>query len=266
MSNDNWGDLARIGMFIVGAETVPEAEWWAMAPPGVSIHAARVTAPAPWAKWSTDGRDLELVPDIQRGAAQLAALAPTAVVIAHSSSSIAGGTGWDEAVIAKLAMSMPHSTPITTNGIDCVRALRASDVKSPFLVFPPWFSDAIITRGVSYFGQNGFPASTQIRQTPEEKWRKVRPENLYGALMHIDQRTDILLDQIVTMCPKEADGVFIAGTGVRCVGIISALEAALDRPVITANQASLWRCLSLAGISTPISGYGALLQGPHDIV
>ena len=29
---DNWGWQARIGMFIVGSEVVPEAEWWAMVP------------------------------------------------------------------------------------------------------------------------------------------------------------------------------------------------------------------------------------------
>ena len=54
MRADNWGWRARIGLFIVGNEAVPEAEWWAMAPPGVSVHAARVTAPTPWAAWHAD--------------------------------------------------------------------------------------------------------------------------------------------------------------------------------------------------------------------
>ena len=49
MRADNWGWRARIGTFIVGNEAVPEAEWWAMASPGVSVHAARVSAPTPWA-------------------------------------------------------------------------------------------------------------------------------------------------------------------------------------------------------------------------
>ena len=31
-SADNWGWKARIGMFIVINEPVPEAEWWAMVP------------------------------------------------------------------------------------------------------------------------------------------------------------------------------------------------------------------------------------------
>ena len=34
---DNWGWQARIGMFIVGSEVVPEAEWWAMVPLNVSV-------------------------------------------------------------------------------------------------------------------------------------------------------------------------------------------------------------------------------------
>ncbi|MEO1494474.1 MAG: hypothetical protein AAFV19_20190 [Pseudomonadota bacterium] len=265
MSNDNWGDVARIGIFIVGAEAVPEAEWWAMAPPGVSIHASRVSAPTPWAKWTPDGMDLDVAPDVERGCAQLAALAPSAVVIAHSSSSIAGGSGWDEAVVEKLATYLPSATKITTNSIDCVLALRARGVTRPFLVFPPWFGDAIISRGVDYFAEKGLPAAAHIRQIPEAKWREFRPEELYGALMHVEQRTDVLLDQIVAACPKDADGVLIAGTGVRCVRIIANLEAALGRPVVTANQASLWRCLSLAGVDSAITGYGALLQMPRDL-
>ena len=42
--------------------------------------------------------------------------------------------------------------------------------------------------------------------------------------------------------------------------IIEALEAALGRPVVTANQASLWRCLRLAGIDDAIPHYGRLLS------
>jgi maleate isomerase len=43
------------------------------------------------------------------------------------------------------------------------------------------------------------------------------------------------------------------------VAIIAALEEDLGRPVITANQASLWRCLRSSGLRTPVVGYGSLL-------
>jgi len=61
-------------------------------------------------------------------------------------------------------------------------------------------------------------------------------------------------------CPADADGVLIAGTGFRCVAILEALEQDLRRPVLSANQASLWHCLRRAGVQTPVAGYGNLLR------
>ena len=52
----------------------------------------------------------------------------------------------------------------------------------------------------------------------------------------------------------------IAGTGFRCVGIVDALEKALQRPVVTANQASLWRCLNHLGLASDVKGYGQLFE------
>ena len=54
--------------------------------------------------------------------------------------------------------------------------------------------------------------------------------------------------------------MLIGGTGFRCVGIIDALERDLRRPVVSANQASLWHCLRLAGVRAAVDGYGALLR------
>src|SRR5688572_15320245 len=116
---DNWGWKARIGMFIVSSEAVPEAEWWAMLPAGVSVHAARVTAPTPWARWSSNRQTVELEADVERAARQFATMRLSAVVIAHSSSSIAGGQGWDDCVIKRLSEVMAANTAVTTNGTDC---------------------------------------------------------------------------------------------------------------------------------------------------
>jgi maleate isomerase len=44
------------------------------------------------------------------------------------------------------------------------------------------------------------------------------------------------------------------------VGILDALERDLQRPVVSANQASLWHCLRLSGVHTPVGGYGNLLR------
>lgn len=261
MIRDNWGDAARFGIFIVGNEVVPEAEWWAMAPRDVSVHAARVLAPAPWAPWQ-DGA-VTLAPDLERGAAAFNGMALNAVVMAHTSSSVLGGRGWDLAVVDRLQADLHPRTKVTTNGLDCVAAMRAMGITKPFIVFPPWFGDKIIAAGMAYFTDFGFPEASSYHTDPGSNWAGVAPQDLYPSLMHIEQDAAYLQDQIIANCPDAADGVLITGTGVRCVGIIDALEQRLQKPVITANQASLWQCLRLAGVDTPIQGYGQLLESPR---
>ena len=257
--HDNWGWRARIGMFIVGNEAVPEAEWWAMLPKGVSVHAARVTARAPWATWNSDRTAVDLADDLLRGCRQFGSMRLSAVVVGHSSSSIVGGKGWDEAVIASLSAALGTDAVVTTNGLDCLAALRASDVKKPFVVFPAWFNDDTVLAGLRYFADHGLAASGHLRYDPGRKWRDVPPSDLYPQGMGFEQEIEPLHAQIRKACPAAADGVLIAGTGFRCVGILHDLEQDLRRPVVSANQASLWRCLRLSGVQTRVTGYGNLL-------
>jgi maleate isomerase len=257
---DNWGWRARIGMFIVGIEAVPEAEWWAMAPSDVSVHAARVTAKSPWLAWRPDKSGVVLEGDMLRGAQQFAGMRLTAVTVGHSTSSIVGGKGWDEAVVASLTEVIGEDAFVTTNGLDVLAALRASHVRKPFLVVPPWFNDESVAAGAKYFGDHGVPLAGHLRYDPGPGWRDVPSGELYAQGMGFAQQIEPLYAQIRAACPGDADGVLIAGTGFRCVGILDALEQDLGRPVISANQASLWHCLRASGVRSPIEGYGSLLR------
>jgi len=259
-TNDNWGWRARIGLFIVGNEAVPEAEWWAMAPPGVSVHAARVTARAPWARWREDRKGVEPEEDLLRGCRQFAAMRLSAVVVAHSSSSLLGGKGWDETTVASLAPLLGAGTIVTTNGLDTQAALRASGVKRLFLVLPPWFNDETVAAGLSYYADHGFEPAGHLRYDPGRKWRDLPPGELVGHGMGFEQEVEPLYAQIKAACPAGADGVLIAGTGFRFLTILEALEQFLKRPVISPNQASLWNCLRSAADHTQIAGYGHLLR------
>lgn len=262
MNNDNWGARARIGMFIVGSEAVPEAEWQAMAPPGVSVHAARVTAPAPWAPWRADQKGVDLADDLARGCRQFAAMRLAAVVVGHTSSSVVGGKGWDDAAIAEMRTILGHAVHVTTNGKDTLAGLGAVGVRRPFMVAPPWFGDAAMASAESYYADHGFRPAGCMRYDPGETWRHIPPQDLYGHGMGFAQEVEPLYAQIVEACPADADAVFIAGTGFRCVAIVEDLETALDRPVVTANQASLWRCLRLSGVDDAVDRYGRLLRLP----
>lgn len=261
INKDNWGWRARFGIFIVSSEAVPEAEWWAILPDGISVHASRIDAPAPWATWPQDN-DNELIfsDDLVRGAGHFAKMRLDAAVISHSSSSILGGPDWDVAMVRELRNHLPDIPHLTTNGLDCLSALRASSVEKPFLVFPPWFSKNLADKGARYFTRQGLEPAGTLRADAGPEWRDLSPVELYPKGLGFEQDVDYLYHQIRSAYPAQADGVLIAGTGFRCVGIIEALEKELQIPVITANQASLWHCLRMAGADDTIAGYGALLQ------
>ncbi len=260
LQNDNWGSRARFGMFIVGGEAVPEAEWWAMLPPKVSVHAARITAPTPWARWQEDRIALDLADDLVRGSRQFAAMGLSVVVMGHSSSSFVGGKGWDEAAVDRLSGILGPNVIVTTNGLDTIAALRASGVRHPFLIVPPWFNDETAAAGIRYYEDHGFEPAGHLRFDPGPKWRDLAPGDLTRNGLGLEQEVMPLHGQIKASCPSDADGILIAGTGFRCVAILEALERDLRRPVLSANQASLWHCLRLADIQADVSGYGGVFK------
>ena len=60
-----------------------------------------------------------------------------------------------------------------------------------------------------------------------------------------------------------ADGVFIACTALPTLPIIEHLEEDLAKPVITANQATMWAALRLSGVATTsMGGRGSLYRRP----
>ena len=62
--------------------------------------------------------------------------------------------------------------------------------------------------------------------------------------------------------PSSAQAVFIAGNALRAIGVIAALEEDLRRPILTANQVSLWYALRVAGAEVRVDDYGQLFKMP----
>jgi maleate isomerase len=58
-----------------------------------------------------------------------------------------------------------------------------------------------------------------------------------------------------------AQAVFIGGNALRAIGVIAALEEDLRRPVLTANQVSLWVCAACSWRGSQIDNFGQLFKG-----
>jgi maleate isomerase len=240
---DGAGWRTRIGVLTPDDDTVPESEFWTMAPDGVSVHAARVSF--------GDLRTYSNPPGPDNATELLARLPLHSIVFAFTTSSYLLGTTGEQALVARLEQRS-HGIPVLLPTIAAAAAFRALAVRRIALFHPPWFTDEVVQQGVAYFQHQGFEVVHASHLTPV---RKVPHPNL-GS----DVKPAELYDWVRTHAPSNMDGVFIAGNGFRAIGVIAALEEDLGRPVLTANQVAFWYALRLAGVGAEVDDYGQVFK------
>jgi maleate isomerase len=86
--------------------------------------------------------------------------------------------------------------------------------------------------------------------------RTVPPHPNIGA----DISPGELYEWVRNHAPANMEGAFIAGNGIRAIGVIAALEEDLGRAVLTGNQAALWYALDQAGGGAGVDGYGQVFR------
>ena len=247
---DGWGARTRIGVLTPHADVGPESELQAMSPDEVMIHSSRV----PFAAMAAGGEMDPTIPlapvrafaepPFVDDAAELLAAAPlSAIGFGFTSSAYVIGAEGEALMVARL-QERTGEIPVTATCAAAVRGLRALSVNRLMLISPPWFDAELDSLGAAYFHGQGFEV---VRSGPVDlpsDQRQIESADLY--------------DWVRVRVPETADAVFIGGNGFRCVGTIHALEADLDRPVLSANQALFWDLLRLSGSTATIDSYGQL--------
>lgn len=247
---DGAGNTARIGVLTPHLDPVPESEFYTMAPRGVSVHAARV----PLGMIGPDGQIVPHVgadvarafsqpPGVDDAAALLAPLAPKAIVYAFTSSSYILGPEADAQLRARL-QNRTGGIPIVIQTPSLVSALHALESERIALIHPPWYSTELDALGAGYFQKEGFEVVHHGAAQLRSDYGDIEPEQVFQWAN--------------SEVPDNADAIVIGGGGFRAIGAIDALERSLGRPVLSANQASFWSALHIAGVNDEIGGYGRI--------
>jgi maleate isomerase len=233
------GSIARIGILVPAFDPVPESEAWAMAPKGISIHAARVRYQR------GDARLFAEPPNVDSAVESLAAVKPRSIMYAFTSSSYVLGAAGDEALRARLER-VAAGIPVILAAEAASAALHAVNARRVAIIHPPWFSEETNNRGRAYFQGQGFAVVSCARVLPLRDFEEVPPVELHRWA--------------ATTVPKEAEALLIAGNGLRAVGVINALEETLSRPVLTANQVIFWRALDRIENAPQVTQCGRLFR------
>lgn len=263
MLTDGSGWRARFGLLVIDKDPVAESEFWALAPAGVTAHVARFESPrAPGSsEYGADpARAVAQSPDVARGLEFLGQMRLDAICLCFTTSSFLGGHGSDGR-FADEAAARARGIPVITAASAATEAMTALGVRRPFLVSPPWFKDGILDAARRYFAEGGYQVTGQLRHDLGPGWRDLQPWEVWDAGGQWEIRPEDVYHQVRRAIPAGADGVLIAGNGFRSRPAIEPLEADLGLPVITSNQACVWKCLRTAGVAARVPGAGRLLSG-----
>ena len=185
---DGWSWRARIGVLVPHGDIGPESEFQAMAPEGVSVHAARVPlgAYAPGAARGAMDRVIAndavrafAEPPLVDDATELLAASPLhAVAFAFTSSSYVRGADDDAKLKARLE-ARTRGIPVIVTCTAAVLALTTLGVKRLALIHPPWFSAELDGQGATYFQGQGFEVVHSGPAALPSDQRAIHPGQLY---------------------------------------------------------------------------------------
>jgi maleate isomerase len=229
---------AKIGLVVVSSSTVSEGRYPRVAPPDIGFFTSRMLL---------HGRGLAGMAAMEQQAAraieELASVPVDAIAYCCTVSGALRGVAGDRTFCETMAQRW--GIPVTSTMLAVTEALqqlalRRVVVTSPY---PDSHHEAervcLAQAGIEAIAMHGMGLETG------QAFATVTPAAIAQFALEVWDDT--------------ADGLFISCMNFDALPAVQILEERLGKPVVTSHAATLWRVLALAGINTPIVGYGRLL-------
>lgn len=181
---------------------------------------------------------------LAEGARQLGAHQPEAVLWACTSGSFVYGYQGATEQVNKLAEA--SGVPSSSTSFAFVNAAKAIGVRK--VAIAASYPAEVAGRFEEFLGEGGLDVvglSSQGIDTAAEVGEL--PEQAVLALAVANDRPD-------------AEALLVPDTAMRTIDVVEKLEAELGKPVLTANQVSIWEGLRLAGAPLNCAGVGTLFR------
>ncbi|KIH96514.1 Asp/Glu racemase [Streptomonospora alba] len=205
-----------------------DRELWRWAPDDVSLYVTRLPfVPVPVTVDQASA--LSNGDDVARATRDLLAPEPLVVGYACASGSFVHGAE-GQLRLRQSILDAGAPAAVTTSGAT-IQALEALDVRRIAVVTP--YVDSVTDRLLEYLAEHGVESASSVG---------------LGLLGHIWKTTYSEVVQAVREADRpDAEAVFISCTNVLTYDIIAPLERMLGKPVIAANQVTMWAAMQSMG-------------------
>ncbi len=234
----------RIGMITPSSNSAVEAVTTRILAPlgdAVTVHFTRIRVThISLAQESLD----QFSHGVMLDAARLLADAHVDVIAWNGTAGSWQGLAGDHALVR--AIEAETGVPATTSTLDLLEACRHLGI-ARYGLATPYMPDVheAIRRTYAAEGLTAV-ASACLGITVNHEFAEVPPE-----------RIEALLREVAV---PVAEGIAVVCTNFPAATVIPGVEQATGRPVVDTLAATAWRTLRLAGIRTPVRGFGRLLE------
>ena len=239
-----YGWRGRIGLLVPSINTTMETEFWRIAPPGVSVHSARIAG----GRHGTP-EELRSMENASKAAARdVAMVEPDVVVYGCTSGSFFEGPEWNRKICEQLT-EITGAPTVTTAGA-MAACLMAGGHKNVAVVTPyveltnERLKDFLRAHGIKVTHLGTFDMLDMFDHA------KIQPEEIYRKVKEADS--------------ADTEALFVACTQLRAMEVLDMLERDLGKPVYSAIQATAWEAYAAMGVDPKISDCGSLLRKLSD--
>jgi maleate isomerase len=238
------GWRARIGFLVPPGNPTVEPEMAELAPAGVSVHFMRMSASgAVGTHTGQEDRNHSQIAGLDDATRILAMVSPRVIVLAHTATSYTLGRE-AEAALVRRQETASGARFVTAFG-SVLEALGCLGVRRVAYATP--YDAELTEQGRAHLVLHGFDVVGTARLEGVRSIYEETAERAYAVGRQADR--------------PDAEVVFLSGTGMPTLAMLQVLEDDLGKPVISAASAMMWNALRIAGVGSPLQGYGRLLAG-----
>lgn len=231
---DSW--QRRLGLIVPSWNTVMEYETQRMAGGAMSVHTQRISHTA-----DTEENLLWMGTQVPAAAQLLAHAKVDVICYGCTAGGFLKGPDYDRDMNAQIKAATGIAGATSASAVtDALQALGARQI-SVATAYEPWLNE-------------------KVRQYLEVAGFKVLAIEGLGTQAHAAVTPDRVAALATKVNRPEAQAIFISCSNLRTFEIIEPVERNLGKPVVTSNQASLWRMLRLISDQRVIPGAGRLFR------